>query len=105
MEHRCNEIERELYEFKEQYARNGKEIMRLAMAVEKITEEVAEHHKFSAENKKLREAEEAIFRKELKPILDSYKTLLTGRKWVIGTISFLFVIGSFWLLVKQIFHK
>ena len=51
-EHRCNEIEKELYEFKEQYAKNGVEMMRLALAIEGVAKEVKDHHIFSEENKK-----------------------------------------------------
>ena len=105
MEHRCNEVEKELYEFKEQYARNGKEILRFAMSIENITKEVRDHHKFSEDNKIKRESEEALFRKELEPVLDSYYTLINGRKWIFRTSTFFFTIGSAYLLYKQIFHK
>lgn len=104
-EHRCNEIEKELYEFKEQYAKNGVEMMRLALAIEGVAKEVKDHHIFSEENKKRREEKEKAFREDLEPILDSYNTLINGRKWVLGTIVFFFTIGSFYLLLKQIFHK
>lgn len=103
--HRCNEIEKELYEFKERYANNGKEITRLAMALENIIKEVQDHRRFSEEDKRRREEQEKEFRKELEPILNSYNALLTGRKWVIGTVAFLFTMGSFYLLIRQIFHK
>lgn len=101
--HRCNEIENDLQDFKIQYANNGKELLRLVMAVENITKEVRDHHRFSEENKLRREKEEMIFKEQLKPILESYTTLINGRKWVLGIISFFFAIGSLYLLIKQIF--
>ena len=104
-EHRCEEIERELKEFKEQYAQNGKEIMRLVLAIENIISQNEHHFLESQENKKKRIEREEAFKKELKPVLDSYNTLINGRKWVMGTIVFFFTIGSFYLLLKQIFHK
>ena len=79
MEHRCNEVEKELYEFKEQYARNGKEILRLAMSIENITKEVRDHHKFSEDNKIKRESEEALFRKDIHDFISKESNM---HEWV-----------------------
>jgi len=105
MEHRCNEIEKDLYEFKEQYAKNGKEIMRLAMAIENIINQNKEHFKTSEENRIKRLAREEEFKKELKPVLDSYHTLLTGRKWIIGLASFFLLAGAIYQMIKNLIHK
>lgn len=105
---KCNEVEKSLYEFKEQYARNGKEILRLAMAIESITKEVRGHHKFSEENKKIREQEESEFKEQLKPLLDNYNAFLTGRKWVFGKYGLLVIlssIGGFYLIIRNIINK
>ena len=105
MGERCEIIEDKLDNHLEKYEQNGKELMRLAMAIENITKEIRDHRKSSEENKAKRLLAEAEFKKELKPILDSYQTLLTGRKWIIGTVSFIFAIGSLYLLIGKIFYK
>lgn len=105
MGERCEIIEDKLDNHLEKYEQNGKELMRLAIAVENIIREVKEHRKSSEENKTKRLLAEAEFKKELKPILDSYQTLLTGRKWIVGIVSFIFAVGSLYLLLGKIFNK
>ena len=105
---KCDDVEKNLYEFKEQYAKNGKEILRLAMALESITKEVRDHHKFSEDNKKIREKEEKQFKEQLKPLLDNYNAFLTGRKWIFGKYGLLVIlssVGGFYLIIRSIINK
>ena len=99
----CNKIEERLEKHLDQYQNNGKEILRLAIALENITKEVRDHHKFSEDNKMARIKEEQTFKAELKPMLDSYYALINGRKIVLGLIITVSAIGSLYLLLKQIF--
>lgn len=103
MSEQCNTIERKLEKHLDQYQNNGKEILRLAMAIEAVAKEVKDHHLFSENSRLIRIAEEQKFRDELKPILDSYYALLNGRKIILGIVILISSIGSLYLLLKQIF--
>ena len=73
------------------YANNGKELAALKEAVKSL-------ERFLTENRKL----DDIFREELKPIMNSYSTLVSGRKMILGFIIFVSALGSLYLLIKQI---
>lgn len=105
MNERFIKIEEKIDGHLQQYAQNGKELMRLAMAVEMITKEVRDHHKFSEDNKKIREKEEQTFREELKPLLDSYYAIMSGRKIIIGLAITASAVGSAYLALKSLIHR
>jgi len=115
MSEKCNIIEEKLEKHLDQYSSNGKEVLRLAIAVENLKTEMNDHHRFSAENKKAREIKEQEFRDELKPIFDSYEkiqpiienynALMTGKKMIIGLAILVSSIGSLYLIISKIFYK
>jgi len=70
-EHRCNEIDNKIDRWiNEVYAKNGKELVRLATIIEYLAKQQDEHHKRSEENKKKREEGEKELKEKLQPILD-----------------------------------
>ena len=101
MKHRCNEIEENLENFKSQYAQNSKEVMKLALSVSELAQEVREHKMISIERGEVNKK----FHEDLKPILESYQVLVGGRKIFLGAVITLSAIGSLWLIIKNIFHK
>ena len=115
MSEKCNIIEERLEKHLDQYSSNGKEVLRLAIAVENLKKEMNDHHQFSAENKISREKKEQEFRDDLRPIFDSYEkiqpiienfnALMTGKKMIIGLAILASSVGSLYLLVSKIFHR
>ncbi len=115
MSEKCIIIEERLDKHLDQYRTNGKEILRLAIALENLKKEMNDHHNFSAENKIMRERKEQQFRDELKPIFDSYakiqpiienyNAIVTGRKLIIGLAIFTASIGSLYYYFSKIFHR
>lgn len=59
MEHRCDEIDTKIDRWiNEVYAKNGKESLRVALAVENMEKKQEEHHQTSEANRKRREDKE-----------------------------------------------
>lgn len=102
-EHRCEIIEERLNEHLDKYADNNKEILRLAIAIENIIFQNMEHFKTSEENRTKRIIEEKEYRAKLQPVLESYTTLISGRNWILKGTAFFFTLGSFYILLRQIF--
>ena len=100
MKHRCNEIEANLEKFKSQYSKNSKEVLKLAMSVSELAQEVREHKNISIEKGE----ENKKFHEDLKPILDSYQALVGGRKIFLGAVITLSAVGSLYLIIKNIFY-
>lgn len=108
---RCNQIDEKLEKHLDNYRNNGKEILRLAMAVELITKEVsrvskeiAEHNVISAVHKR----EEDNMREQLMPILEDYKFYNTGKRKLFGKYGYFVIlsaIGGLYLIIRSILHK
>src|SRR3990167_11226815 len=95
---RCDIIEENLESFKNQYSKNSKEVMTLALAIKEITNEVREHRRYS----ETKETANLKFHEELKPILESYQALIGGRKMFLGAVIVLSAVGSLYLIIKNI---
>lgn len=92
MRKRVETLEDMFSKFQDQYIKNGKELTRLADAVKYLHEAIKENK----ENDKQ-------FRADLKPVMDSYNTIINGRKIILYMALLISAIGTSVIAIKKLF--